>query len=65
MTILGIYSKLVQDEISDPDSCRQEDGEGEVKGAVYTTTMEAMMPDGKALQMGNITYLGQKFSNTF
>jgi len=35
------------------------------KGAVYTTTMEAMMPDGKALQMGTSHHLGQKFSIPF
>ena len=31
-------------------------------GAVYTTTMESIMPDGKALQMGTSHFLGQNFS---
>ena len=34
-------------------------------GAVYTTTMEAIMPDGKALQMGTSHFLGQNFSKPF
>jgi prolyl-tRNA synthetase len=35
------------------------------KGAVYTTTLEAMMPDGKAIQMGTSHHLGQNFSKPF
>ncbi|HZD13387.1 MAG TPA: His/Gly/Thr/Pro-type tRNA ligase C-terminal domain-containing protein, partial [Candidatus Binatus sp.] len=35
------------------------------KGAVYTTTMEAIIPDGKALQMGTSHHLGQKFAKPF
>jgi len=34
-------------------------------GAVYTTSLEAMMPDGKALQMGTSHYLGQNFGKVF
>jgi prolyl-tRNA synthetase len=34
-------------------------------GALYTTTLEAMMPDGKALQMGTSHNLGQNFSKPF
>ncbi|MCA9827550.1 MAG: proline--tRNA ligase, partial [Nitrosopumilus sp.] len=34
-------------------------------GAVYTTTMESVMPDGKALQMGTSHFLGQNFSKPF
>jgi prolyl-tRNA synthetase len=34
-------------------------------GADYTTTMEAMMPDGKALQMGTSHNLGQHFAKVF
>jgi prolyl-tRNA synthetase len=34
-------------------------------GAVYTTTMESIMPDGKALQMGTSHFLGQNFSKPF
>src|SRR3990167_2803430 len=34
-------------------------------GADYTTTVEALMPDGKALQMGTSHMLGQNFSKPF
>jgi prolyl-tRNA synthetase len=34
-------------------------------GALYTLTLEAMMPDGKALQMGTSHNLGQNFSKAF
>ena len=33
-------------------------------GAVYTITMESMMPDGRALQNGNLTLFGTKFFKT-
>lgn len=34
-------------------------------GALYTTTLEAIMPDGKALQMGTSHNLGQNFAKVF
>jgi len=34
-------------------------------GAYYTTTIEALMPDGKALQMGTSHNLGQGFAKSF
>ncbi len=34
-------------------------------GALYTTTIEALMPDGKALQMGTSHNLGQNFAKSF
>jgi prolyl-tRNA synthetase len=34
-------------------------------GALYTLALEAMMPDGKALQMGTSHQLGQNFSKVF
>ncbi len=34
-------------------------------GAEYTTTMESIMPDGKALQMGTSHFLAQNFSKPF
>ena len=34
-------------------------------GAVYTTTVESLMPDGKALQMATSHMLGQNFSKPF
>src|SRR3989338_9056365 len=34
-------------------------------GALYSTTVEAIMPDGKALQMGTSHHLGQNFAKMF
>ncbi|TMI53398.1 proline--tRNA ligase [Candidatus Bathyarchaeota archaeon] len=65
MTILGIYAKLVEDELAIPILVGKKTEREKFKGAVYTTTMEAMMPDGKALQMGTSHHLGQKFSIPF
>ena len=65
MTILGIYAKLVEEELAIPILVGRKTEREKFKGAVYTTTMEAMMPDGKALQMGTSHHLGQKFSIPF
>jgi prolyl-tRNA synthetase len=65
MTILGIYSKLVEEQLAIPILVGKKTEREKFKGAVYTTTMEAMMPDGKALQMGTSHHLGQKFSVPF
>src|SRR5438093_5241591 len=65
MTILGIYAKLGEDELAIPILAGKKTEREKFRGAVYTTTMEAMMPDGKALQMGTSHHLGQKFSIPF
>ncbi len=65
MTILEIYTKLVEDKLAIPILVGKKTDREKFKGAVYTTTMEAMMPDGKALQMGTSHHLGQKFSIPF
>ncbi len=65
MTILGLYKKLVEDELAIPILVGKKTEREKFKGAVYTTTLEAMMPDGKALQMGTSHHLGQKFAVPF
>src|SRR5881296_2931086 len=65
MTILGIYTKLVEDELAIPILVGKKTEREKFVGAVYTTTMEAIMPDGKALQMGTSHFLGQNFSKPF
>src|SRR5713101_6620908 len=65
MTILDIYTKLIVEELAIPILVGKKTEREKFKGAVYTTTMEAMMPDGKALQMGTSHHLGQKFSVPF
>jgi len=65
MNILEIYKNTVQDELAIPILVGKKSKKEKFVGAVYTTTMEAMMPDGKALQMGTSHFLGQNFSKPF
>ena len=65
MTILDIYRRLVEDQIAIPVLVGKKTEREKFKGAVYTTTLEAMMPDGKAMQMGTSHHLGQNFSKPF
>src|SRR5467141_5374299 len=65
MTILEIYRRLVEDQIAIPVLVGKKTEREKFKGAVYTTTLEALMPDGKAMQMGTSHHLGQNFSKPF
>jgi prolyl-tRNA synthetase len=65
LEILDIYKKTVEEELSIPVIVGKKSDKEKFVGAVYTTTMEAMMPDGKALQMGTSHFLGQNFSKPF
>jgi prolyl-tRNA synthetase len=65
MTILEIYRGLVEEHIAIPVLIGKKTEREKFKGAIYTTTLEAMMPDGKAIQMGTSHHLGQNFSKPF
>ncbi|MDE1830078.1 MAG: proline--tRNA ligase [Thaumarchaeota archaeon] len=65
MTILDIYRKTVEEELAIPVIVGKKSEKEKFVGAVYTTTMESIMPDGKALQMGTSHFLGQNFSKPF
>ena len=65
MTILEIYRQLVEDQLAISVIVGKKTEAEKFKGAVYTTTLEAMMPDGKAIQMGTSHHLGQNFSKPF
>ncbi len=65
MAILEIYKKTVEEELAIPVITGKKTDKEKFVGAVYTTTMEAIMPDGKALQMGTSHFLGQNFSKPF
>ena len=65
MTILDIYTRLAEDQLAIPVLAGKKTEREKFKGAVYTTTLEAIMPDGKAIQMGTSHHLGQKFSRPF
>ena len=65
MKILEIYKKTVEEELAIPIATGKKSEKEKFVGAEYTTTMEAIMPDGKALQMGTSHFLGQNFSKPF
>lgn len=65
MTILEIYKNTVEEELAIPVVTGKKSEKEKFVGAVYTTTMESIMPDGKALQMGTSHFLGQNFSKPF
>jgi prolyl-tRNA synthetase len=65
MSILSIYKDLIEKELSIPVLAGVKSEREKFVGAFYTATLEAMMPDGKALQMGTSHNLGQNFSKAF
>ncbi len=65
MKILEIYKNTIQEELAIPVITGKKSEKEKFVGAVYTTTMESLMPDGKALQMGTSHFLGQNFSKPF
>ncbi len=62
---LGEYKDLVETWLAIPVLVGKKTESEKFAGALYTTTMEAMMPDGKALQMGTSHNLGQNFAKVF
>ena len=63
--ILELYKKTVEEELAIPVITGKKSEKEKFVGAVYTLTMESLMPDGKALQMGTSHFLGQNFSKPF
>jgi len=65
MEILNNYRDLMEKYLAIPVFAGKKTESEKFKGALYTTTLEALMPDGKALQMGTSHQLGQNFSKVF
>jgi prolyl-tRNA synthetase len=65
MLILEFYRQVIEDEMAIPVLLGYKSEKEKFRGALYTTTLEAMMPDGKAIQMGTSHNLGQNFSKPF
>ncbi len=65
MLILDIYKKMIEEHIAVPTIAGVKSDREKFVGAKYTTTLEAMMTDGKALQMGTSHHLGQNFAKPF
>lgn len=65
MEILDDYKDLMESYLAVPVLAGKKTENEKFAGALYTTTLEAMMPDGRALQMGTSHNLGQHFSKVF
>jgi prolyl-tRNA synthetase len=65
MTILDIYRELIEGYLAVPSIRGFKSDREKFVGAKYTTTLEGMMADGKALQMGTSHHLAQNFSRPF
>jgi len=65
MQILNEYKDVMENHLAIPVLTGKKSEKEKFPGAVYTTALEAIMPDGKALQMGTSHQLGQNFSKAF
>ena len=65
MMILEDYRDVAESYLAIPVLVGYKSESEKFPGALMTTTFEAMMPDGKALQMGTTHNLGQNFSKPF
>lgn len=65
MQILKEYKDIMETYLAIPVLAGRKTEMEKFAGALYTTAVEAMMPDGKALQMGTSHQLGQSFSKVF
>ena len=63
--ILDIYHGLLEDYLAIPSVAGLKSEREKFVGAVYTLTLESIMPDGKALQVATSHQLGQNFSKPF
>lgn len=63
--ILELYRSLIEKVLAVPVYVGYKSEKEKFVGAEYTTTLEALMPDGRALQMGTSHNLGQNFSKPF
>ncbi|MEK6862254.1 MAG: proline--tRNA ligase [Nanoarchaeota archaeon] len=65
LAYLNEYKKLCEDLLAIPVLIGKKSEEEKFAGADYTLTIESLMPDGKALQMGTSHNLGQNFAKAF
>ena len=62
---LSEYRNVIEKYLAIPVIVGKKTDSEKFAGALYTTTLEAIMPDGKALQMGTSHNLGQNFGKVF
>ncbi|MDQ7819247.1 MAG: proline--tRNA ligase [Armatimonadota bacterium] len=63
--ILGIYRELLEDVLAIPVVVGTKPPSERFAGADITYTLEALMPDGQAIQAGTSHFLGQNFARAF
>ncbi len=63
--ILSIYKELIEEYLAIPVFIGKKSEKEKFPGAKETYTLEALMPDKKALQMGTVHNLAQNFSKVF
>jgi prolyl-tRNA synthetase len=65
LMILSLYKEFVETELAIPVLAGKKTAREKFAGALETYAIEALMSDGKALQMGTSHNLGQHFSKVF
>lgn len=65
MYALNEYTDIMENYLAIPVLVGVKSESEKFAGALYTTALEAIMPDGKALQMGTSHNLGQHFAKVF
>jgi len=65
LMILNMYKEFVEDDLAIPVVYGKKSDRERFAGALETYAIEALMSDGKALQMGTSHNLGQHFSKVF
>lgn len=65
LQMLEVYREFVEEYLAIPVIKGAKSESEKFAGAVYTTCIEAMMQDGKALQVGTSHMLGQNFAKPF
>ncbi len=63
--MLDVYARFAEEYLAIPVIKGQKSESEKFAGAVFTTSIEAMMQDGKALQCGTSHMLGQNFAKPF
>ena len=62
---LGIYRQVIEEELAIPVIRGRKSAGERFAGAIETYTLEALMSDGRALQIATSHFLGQNFSKAF
>jgi prolyl-tRNA synthetase len=65
LTMLEVYRSFVEDFLAVPLLAGRKSAAERFPGAEETYTIEALMPDGRALQCGTSHYFGQNFARAF